>query len=246
MSEVQLYKGDCLELMKNIPDKSVDMVLCDLPYGTTACKWDTVIDFEKLWQQYNRVIKCNGVICLFGLEPFSTSLRMSNLLDFKYDWIWRKSKGSGFFNCKRMPLKNHEIISVFYKNQPCYNPQMRPGKPYKAKQGRVGNYLWGGNKKVVTINSGYRYPVSVLDFKIETRYHETQKPVPLLEYLINTYTNEGETVLDNCMGSGSTGVACLNTDRNFIGMELDNKYFDIAVNRIRSANVNQGKEIIYT
>lgn len=232
---VQLYKGDCMEQMANIPDGSVDMVLCDLPYGTTACKWDTVIPFEPMWEQYNRIIKGNGAIVLFGSEPFSTMLRYSNLKMFRYDWVWRKPKGSGFFNAKKMPMKNHEIASVFYKKLPTYNPQMKQGKAYKCKQGYVGEYLDGGKEGIVTINEGVRYPVSVQDFNMDVGYHPTQKPVALLEYLISTYTNPGETVLDNCMGSGSTGVACANTGRNFIGIELDEHYFDIAKQRIEQA-----------
>lgn len=235
---IKLYNGDCLEIMRNIPDKSIDLVLCDLPYGTTNCKWDNIIPLEPLWEQYNRVIKDNGAILLFGSELFSSKLRMSNIKNYKYDWIWLKPKGSGFYNAKKMPLKNHEIISVFYKKLPIYNPQMTQGKPYKCKQGYVGEYLGATDKKVVTVNTGTRYPTSVQKFNIETGYHPTQKPVELLEYLIKTYSNEGETVLDNCMGSGSTGVAALNTNRKFIGIELDKNYFDIAKNRIEG-NVNK-------
>lgn len=229
---IDLQQGDCLELMKSIPDKSVDMILCDLPYGTTACKWDNIIPFEPLWEQYKRIIKDNGAICLFGSEPFSTELRHSNIKMFRYDWIWEKSKGSGFYNAKKMPLKSHEIISIFYKKAPTYNPQMTIGKPYKCKQGYVGEYLGKNINDVITINDGTRYPTSVQKFGIEVGLHPTQKPTPLLEYLIKTYTNEGDAVLDNCMGSGSTGVACVNTNRNFIGMELDEHYFEVAQNRI--------------
>lgn len=236
---MQLFRGDCLELMRDIPNGSIDMILCDLPYGTTACKWDTIIPFDELWKQYKRIIKGNGAIVLFGSEPFSTSLRHSNLKMFRYDWIWRKPKGSGFLNAKRMPLKNHEIASVFYKKLPTYNPQFTHGKPYSNKQGYVGEYLNNGNlKQVESVSDGRRYPVSVQDFSIDTGQHPTQKPVALLEYLVKTYTNEGDTVLDNCMGSGSTGVACVNTGRKFIGMELEEKYFDIAKERIEEAQTN--------
>ena len=232
-----IKQGDCLELMKEIPDKSIDMILCDLPYGTTACKWDVIIPFDKLWEQYNRIIKDNGAIVLFGSEPFSTNLRMSNFKNYRYDWIWKKPKGSGFLNAKKMPLKSHEIISVFYKKLPTYNPQFSKGEPYKNEQGYVGEYLNKNKnmKRVKTENTGFRYPKSVIDFSIQTGYHPTQKPVALLEYLIKTYTNENEVVLDNCMGSGSTGVACINTNRRFIGFELDEKYFEIARKRIEEA-----------
>ncbi|HOQ38736.1 MAG TPA: site-specific DNA-methyltransferase [Acetivibrio sp.] len=234
---IKLLHGDCLELMKDIPDKSIDMILCDLPYGTTACRWDSIIPFEQLWEQYNRVIKDNGAIALFGSEPFASRLRMSCMKYYRYDWVWCKPKGSGFFNAKKMPLKNHETISIFYKTMPTYNPQMTTGRPYKVRQGYVGEYLSQSksNNPIVTVNNGVRYPVSVLNFKIDTGLHPTQKPVALLEYLIKTYTTEGETVLDNCMGSGSTGIACINTKRNFIGIEKDDKYFEIAKSRIEKA-----------
>ena len=237
MSKIELYNGDCLEIMKNISDKSVDMILCDLPYGTTACKWDTVIPFEPLWEQYNRIIKNNGAIVLFGSEPFSTELRHSNLKMYRYDWIWEKEQGTGNLNANKMPLKKTENISVFYKKLPTYNPQFTVGKSYKIKRGYNDNIIFGktGTKQgYVTRNDGKRYPTNILKFKRELsrRYHPTQKPVALLEYLIKTYTNEGGIVLDNCMGSGSTGVACVNTNRDFIGIELDKDYFNIAKQRI--------------
>lgn len=227
--------GDCLELMKGIPDGSIDMILCDLPYGTTACKWDNVIPFEPLWEQYNRVIKDNGAILLFGSEPFSTELRHSNLKMFRYDWIWSKNRGTGLFNAKKMPMKSHEIISVFYKSLPLYNPQMRTGfKPYKCKQGKQSGAFGVSNKEIMTENNGERYPLSVLQFNSTNgkNVHPTQKPIELLEYLIKTYTNEGDVVLDNCMGSGSTCVACVNTNRHYIGFELDPRYYDIACKRL--------------
>lgn len=325
--DIQLLCGDCLELMKGIPDGSIDMILCDLPYGTTACKWDTVIPFEPLWEQYKRIIKDSGVIVLFGSEPFSSALRLSNMGMFRYDWIWKKPKGSGFLSAKKLPLKNHETISVFYLDKAevtgrskkfsalrdwfyeerkktglsssemklllgnnmanhyftkgiqftipteenykklqstgcftkpyveirrefdsiatdcsiTYNPQMTSAKPYKCKQGRVGEYLGGCDEEIITVNNGERYPVTILEANIEVGLHPTQKPVALLEYLVNTYTNEGDIVLDNCMGSGSTGVACINTNRKFIGMELDRQYFDIAVKRIEEANERKDK-----
>lgn len=228
---IKLLQGDCLELMKDIKDKSIDMILCDLPYGTTHCKWDNVIPFKPLWEQYSRVIKDNGVICLFSQMPFTAMLVNSNISMFKYEWIWKKSNSTGFLNAKKMPLKTHESINVFYKKLPTYNPQFTQGKPYKTTTGlQTANY----NKfyKVTTVSDGRRYPIDVLEFKSEIGLHPTQKPVALLEYLIKTYTNEGETVLDNCMGSGSTGVASIHTNRNFIGIELDKDYFDIAKKRI--------------
>lgn len=240
---IDLKQGDCLELMKEIPDGSIDMILCDLPYGTTACKWDTVISFEPLWEQYKRIIKDNGAIVLFGSEPFSTELRHSNLKMFRYDWIWSKNRGTGLFNAKKMPMKSHEIISVFYKKLPTYNPQMRSGKPYKCRQGKQSGAFGESKGEIITENKGERYPLSVVMFNSTNgrNVHPTQKPIALLEYLIKTYTNEGETVLDNCMGSGSTGVACINTNRNFIGFELDEKYFEIAKSRIENAILNGDK-----
>lgn len=239
MRSIELLHGDCLELMNGIPDGSVDMILCDLPYGTTACKWDSVIPFEPLWEQYNRIIKDNGAIVLFGSEPFSTKLRYSNLKMFKYDWVWEKTLAANFAMCKKQPCKKHELISVFYKQQPTYNPQMEVGTPYKdtARKRTIGIH---GDK--VTIkkpidNTGTRYPSSVQKFSNGNNgnVHPTQKPVALLEYLIKTYTNPGEVILDNCMGSGSTGVACVNTGRRFIGIELDPGYFEIAQKRIAEA-----------
>lgn len=245
MSKIELFQGDCLEIMKNIPDKSVDMILCDLPYGTTQCKWDTIIPFEPLWKQYHRVIKDNGAIVLFGSEPFSSSLRMSNIKNYKYDWFWRKPKGTGFLNAKKQPLRDIETISVFYKKQCTYNPQFSIGQPYtsskvgKIKERKQGSTAYGdfmNDPKYINDNDGFRYPKQLIEFGIVERggVHPTQKPVELLEWLIKSYTNENETVLDNCMGSGSTGVACKNLNRNFIGIELDENYFNIAKERIES------------
>ena len=237
---IDLRQGDCLEVMKDIPDGSVDMILCDLPYGTTACKWDIVIPFEELWKQYNRIIKDNGAIVLFGSEPFSSKLRMSNLKMYRYDWVWKKTIASNFALSKKQPQKKHENIIVFYKKQPTYNPQMEKGNPYTDKRcAGTRNVVVGGEKvlkKTPIKNEGFRYPTTIQKFSNgnNNNVHPTQKPVALLEYLIKTYTNENETVLDNCMGSGSTGVACINTNRNFIGIELDEKYFKIAKERISS------------
>lgn len=328
MSKIQLYQGDCLELMKQIPDKSVDMVLCDLPYGITACKWDVVIPFDKLWEQYKRVGKDNAVFALFGSEPFSGQMRMSNIEMFRYDWIWEKEQGANFMLCKYQPYKIHENISIFYLTKSevigkskkflkirkyfldekkksglkrselkkilgndmakhyftngvqfsfptkenykklqstgyfqkdyeelkkefaflsegifTYNPQMKNGKPYISGSGTSGD-ITGNVIKTKTVNNGTRYPRSIQFFQTEKSkdsLHPTQKPVSLLEYLIKTYTNEGETVLDNCMGSGSTGVACVNTNRNFIGIELDEHYFQIAKERIEKAGVENAE-----
>lgn len=239
MKDIELWQGDCLELMNNIPDKSVDCIITDLPYGTTQCKWDTIIPFEPLWRQYNRIIKDNGAIVLFGTEPFSSHLRLSNLKNYKYDWIWDKVKGTGFLNAKRQPMRNHELISVFYKKQCTYNPQKTYGhkmkKSYRSKD--LQTDVYGEMKNDYTYESTERYPRSIQVFSTDTQnssLHPTQKPVALIEYLIKTYTNDGELVFDSCMGSGTTGVACINTNRKFIGIELDNKYFEIAKERIEN------------
>lgn len=239
---VTLYNDDCLEKMVDLPDKSVDLILCDLPYGTTACKWDVVIPFEPLWEHYNRIIKDNGVIVLFGREPFSSYLRLSNIKGFKYDWIWKKTKAQGFLNAKKMPLKDYENISIFYKKQPVYNPQgVVYGKFNNFRKSKLNKAddVYGAEKDFGDSSVGH-YPKQIIEFSNPSgkgQLHPTQKPVPLLEYLIKTYTNEGDLVLDNCMGSGSTGVACVNTNRNFIGIELDENYFNIAKDRIeRSTN----------
>ena len=235
---VKLFKGDCIELLKQIEDESIDLVLADLPYGMTANHWDSVIPMDQLWDHYTRILKVGGVVALFGHEPFSSNLRLSNPKWYRYDWYWIKNRGSGFLNAKRMPLKAVETISIFYPKLPLYNPQMTAGKPYRTKNHSISNN-WGASYKIgwITDNKGSRYPVNAIHFnKIAKTIHPTQKPVDLLEYLIKTYTNEGMTVLDNTMGSGSTGVACVNTNRNFIGMELDADYFKIAKERIKKAD----------
>ena len=223
---------DCLEGMKKIDDKSIDMILCDLPYGTTACKWDTVIPFEPLWEQYERVIKDNGAIVLTASQPFTTALINSNIKYFRYSWIWEKEQGVNFLMAKKQPLKVHEDICIFSKKQTIYNPQMTQGKPYISGKGDSGE-VTGKVKKIQAKNSGTRYPKSVVQFKRETGLHPTQKPVALFEYLIKTYTNENELILDNCMGSGTTAIACINTNRNYIGFEKDKQYYDIANQRIK-------------
>jgi len=318
-----LYKGDCLIEMNKIADKSVDMILCDLPYGTTACKWDVIIPFDKLWEQYNRIVKSNGVIVLFGSEPFSSKLICSNISNFSHSWIWEKEQGSNFLLSNIQPMKIHENIMVFYptfddtesnlelreyfysekekgnlsnkqinellgystkgsgmaghyfkkdktqfifpkksdylklqqtgffqksydellilyesnkSNKRTFNQQFTEGKKYITKQGGISDVYGNKHKDIITVNEGKRFPKSILKFnRDKEKLHPTQKPIALLEYLIKTYTNENETVLDNCMGSGSTGVACINTNRNFIGIEKDDKYFEIAKDRIEKA-----------
>ena len=252
----KLYNGDCLEIMSVLIESGVkvDCIITDLPYGTTACKWDAIIPFEPMWDKLNKLIKDNGAMVMFGQEPFSTKLRSSNMTMYKYDWIWEKEQGSNFPNAKNQPLKIHELISVFSKgnmvhkgqtkNRMEYYPQglVISNKTKNLKKDRAldGNYL-GSRKNQINktfIQQFTNYPTTILKFNRERGLHPTQKPIPLLEYLIKTYTNENETVLDFTMGSGSTGVACLNTNRNFIGIELDKNYFNIAKNRIEEADKN--------
>ena len=229
----KIYNEDCLVGMKYIPDKSIDMILCDLPYGTTRNKWDTIIPLDKLWEQYDRITKDNGAIVLTAQTPFDKVLGMSNLETLKYEWIWTKYSGTGHLNAKKMPMKNHENILVFYKKLPTYNPQMTKGKPYTQKSGRASSN-YNHQERVTTVNEGYRYPLTVQKFNSEKGLHPTQKPVALFEYLIKTYTNEGETVLDNCMGSGTTAIACINTNRKYIGFELDEEYYKKSIERINN------------
>ena len=224
--------------MKNIPDKSIDMILCDLPYGTTHNKWDNVIPMESLWEQYNRIIKDHGAIVLFSQMPFGASLIMSNPKMFRYEWIWEKNQAAGFLNAKKMPLRKHENILVFYKHLPTYNPQglIKLDEPIQEEGSANRNGKNYGVADKSFIRTHKNYPTDIITFSKDTGYHPTQKPVDLLEYLIKTYTNEGDLVLDNCMGSGSTGVACVNTNRDFIGMELNEEYFIIACERIEGVN----------
>lgn len=243
---INLMKGDCLELMKTIPDGSVDLILTDPPYGTTACKWDSVIPFEPMWAELKRIIKPSGAIVLFGSEPFSSALRMSNIKQYKYDWVWEKSRPVGIFNAKLKPLRSHELISVFSDGMTA-NGSNRNMKYYpvgvceggvKTNNPKNGvEYSIKGYRESLPenhITHGSNYPRDVLKFSSESKtQHPTQKPVALMEYLIKTYTNESETVLDFTMGSGSTGVAALNTNRNFIGIELDETYFNIAQERMK-------------
>ncbi len=237
MSNIKLIHGDCLLEMQNIADKSIDMICCDLPYGVSACAWDVVIPFDELWAQYNRIIKDNGAIVLFGSEPFSSCLRVSNLKAYRYDIIWNKKTHSNPLLAKKQPLRIFENICVFYKKSPTYNPQMTKGKPYK-KDYNYDEHKNSINNITMVVNdnkSGDRYPLNIIEYPLSrnnrVRLHPTQKPVELLEYLIKTYTNEGDLVLDNCMGSGSCGIACKNLNRDFIGIEKEKEYFDISKER---------------
>ena len=239
---IKLTQGDCLELMKDVHDQSVDMILCDLPYGTTACKWDAVIPFEPLWEQYKRVIRDKGTIVLTAAQPFTTALIASNYKMFHHSWVWAKKFAANFPQAKRQPLRIHEDIVVFGKT-PTYYPQMAKRDVPIKKGANEGAGIFGGVSGLGRADYegkvyDEKYPETILKFSSRDEQrglHPTQKPVALMEYLIRTYTNEGETVMDNCMGSGTTGVACINTGRNFIGMEQDAKYFEIAQKRIHDA-----------
>ena len=240
---MQLFNDNCLKVLPTIPDKSIDLILTDPPYGTTQCKWDSIIPFEPMWKELKRIIKDDGCIALFGSEPFSSALRISNIKNFKYDWYWQKDKCTNHLNCKKQPMRNTEIISIFYKKQCLYNPQIenknflniRPAT-VKRPQTEVYGKMSKVSKREIPIDK--TYPKQTLKFNVcwykGKIFHPTQKPLALLEYLIKTYTNENDTVLDFTMGSGSTGVACKNLNRNFIGIEKDEKYFDIAKQRIES------------
>lgn len=244
MKNYNLYQGDCLEIMKTIPENSVDFICCDPPYGTTSIKWDQVIDFNEMWNCYDKIIKPKGVICLFGSQPFSSQLICSKLNWFRYELIWNKNKCGSPGLAKYRPMKTHENILVFYKKPGgTYNPQMEKGEPYsrtsKNPEGYVGKkneHNYGLKPRKSFTNNGTRYPKSILnisrDFSAQQQVHPTQKPVPLLEWLIKTYSNENEVVLDNCMGSGSCGVAAVNLNRKFIGIELENDYYNISKERI--------------
>lgn len=229
----KVFNEDCLVGMQRIPTGSVDMVLCDLPYGTTQNKWDSVIPMEALWEQYKRIVKDNGAIVLTAQTPFDKVLGCSNLVMLKYEWIWQKNKATGFLNAKKMPLKKHENILVFYKKSPTYNPQFTEGKPYTYQKKGISSDNYGSsNGTDLIVNNGKRSPVSIIEFKKDKGLHPTQKPVALFEYLIRTYTNPGDVVLDNCAGSGTTGVACVNTKRNYILFETDKGYYDGILERL--------------
>jgi len=247
---VELYNGDCLEVMDKLIAEGVivDAIITDPPYGTTACKWDTIIPFEEMWERLNKLIKPNGAIVLFGSEPFSSALRMSNIKNYKYDWIWSKSHPTNFALVKKQPMKYHEMVHIFYKKQPTYNPQMNKGAINHGDNRHLRNEINVSESQPTmkavrtdTYKSGLKYPSSIQKFNSHNRAdlsHPTQKPVALMEYLIKTYTNENEIALDFTMGSCTTGVACKKLNRNFIGIELDKKYFDIANNRINTTEVN--------
>jgi site-specific DNA-methyltransferase (adenine-specific) len=249
----EILLGDCLELMKDIDDGSVDMILADLPYGTTACKWDTIIPFDKLWEQYERIIKDNGVIVLTASQPFTSALVMSNPKLFKHEWIWEKHKGTNLYQVKSAPMKVHESALVFSKGTYTYNPQMTEGAPYKKR----GSHHKLPKDHVMTPgkNIGYsdnldtskRYPTSVQFFSNHNqkanRFHPTQKPVALFEYLIKTYTNENDLVLDNCAGSCTTAIAALNTNRNYICMEKEERYYNIGLKRVKEWHENKKNKL---
>lgn len=239
----QIYNQDCLEGMSMIPDASIDCIICDLPYGTTKCKWDIVIPFEPLWTQYKRVVKDNGAIVLFACEPFASRLRMSNIDWYRYDWVWNKKRPTGQLNAKRQPLRQHEMICVFYKKQCTYNPIFHENRLRRTFVGRI-NKIQSENYgrqcdyvSNITANSK-SYPRSIIEQTCiignskEKVSHPNQKPIPLLEYLVKTYSSPGDVILDNCMGSGTTAIACIKTGRNFIGFELDKKYYDISTRRL--------------
>ena len=232
-----LYNGDCIEVLSNIETDSIDMLFVDLPYGTTKCKWDICIPLDKLWEQYNRVCKINAAMVFTSAQPFTSVLISSNIKNFKYTWVWEKSKASGYLNAKKMPMKAHEDICVFYRKPPVYNPQMWQGQPYNKGKAHRPTEVYG--KQVATLvknDSGMRYPRTVQYFKTAESEgkttHPTQKPVALCEYFIKTYSNEGDTILDNTMGTGATGVAAVKNSRNFVGIELEKKYFEIARGKI--------------
>lgn len=238
--ENQVLLGDCLEVMKDIPDGSIDMILCDLPYGTTKCKWDTIIPFEPLWEEYRRVTKKNGAIVLTAAQPFTSVLINSNLKDFRYNWVWEKSKATGYLNAKKMPMKAHEDVCVFYRKMPTYNPQMWQSTPYNKGSAHRPTQVYGKQKEILVKNdSGLRYPRTVQYFKTAESegkvHHPTQKPISLFEYLIRTYTDEGQIVLDSCAGAGTTALAALNSQRNYICIEKEEAYYNVIRERIEQA-----------
>jgi len=246
----KIILGDCLDVMKEIPDDSVDMILCDLPYGTTQCKWDTIIPFDLLWAEYNRIAKNNAAKVFTAAQPFTSILIQSNIKEFKYNWIWEKSKATGYLNAKKMPLRAHEDVCVFYKKPPVYNPQMWESTPYNKGKAHRPTDVYGKQKSVLVKNdSGLRYPRTVQYFKTAESegkvYHPTQKPVSLFEYLIKTYTNEGDVILDNCIGSGTTALASIETNRKFIGIELNKEYHEICTERI-NLTLEKKSDIIKT
>lgn len=240
MKDIVIH-GDCLEEMKKIPNESIDMILCDLPYGTTACKWDTIIPLESLWKEYRRIIKSNGAIVLTASQPFTSALVMSNIKMFKYEWIWEKNKATGYLDSKKKPMKAHENVLVFYTKQPTYNPQglikkenptISKGNRGKKGEGSSGEVYSFAGKDAIQTHTNYPRTVQKIGVDMKAEFHPTQKPVALFEYLIKTYSNEGETVLDNAAGSGTTAVACRNLKRRYILIEKEKKYIDIINNRL--------------
>jgi DNA modification methylase len=233
----QVLLGDCLEVMKDIPDGSIDMILCDLPYGTTKCKWDIIIPFEPLWEEYHRVTKRNGAIILTASQPFTSVLINSNLKDYRYNWVWEKSKATGYLNAKKMPMKAHEDVCVFYRKLPVYNPQMWQGTPYNKGSAHRPTEVYGKQKEVLVKNdTGLRYPRTVQYFKTAESegkvLHPTQKPVSMFEYLIQTYSNKDDIILDNCAGVGTTALAAIKSERKYICIEKDKNYYQIMNERI--------------
>jgi site-specific DNA-methyltransferase (adenine-specific) len=246
---VNLYLGNCLDILDEIEDNSVDMVLCDLPYGNTACSWDSIIPLEPLWEQYNRICKENAAMVFTAAQPFTTILAASNLKNFKYEWIWEKPQGTNPMNAKVMPLKSHENILVFYRKKPTYNPQMWFSTPYSgfsSETSKIGEVYNKAKSKHRDNPEGSRYPKTILKFKQEKGLHPTQKPVELMRYLIRTYSNKNDTILDNTMGSGTTGVACILENRKFIGIENDEKYFKIAQDRIKNTETTSNLDEFFS
>ena len=233
-NDIHLINSDCFDVFDQIENESIDCILADLPYGTTACKWDSVLDLESLWKEYLRIIKVNGAIILTSSQPFTSILINSCIKYFRYEWIWVKSQGTNPLQAKIQPLKRHENVLIFYKKLPTYNPQMTEGSPYKgfsSTDKKIGE-VFGSINSIHKENLGTRYPTTILKYKREYGYHPTQKPVGLMKYFILTYTNKNDIILDNTMGSGTTGIACLETQRQFIGIEKEKKYYDIAKKRV--------------
>lgn len=246
---VNLYLGNCLDILKEVEDNSVNMVLCDLPYGTTACSWDSIIPLEPLWEQYNRICKENAAMVFTAAQPFTTILAASNIKNFKYEWIWEKPQGTNPMNAKVMPLKSHENILVFYRKKPIYNPQMWFSTPYSgfsSETSKIGEVYNKAKSKHRDNPEGSRYPKTILKFKQEKGLHPTQKPVELMRYLIRTYSNKNDVILDNTMGSGTTGVACVLENRKFIGIEKDEKYFKVAQDRIKNTETTNNLEEFFS
>ena len=241
MYHMRLWHGDCIELMKKIPAGSIDLLLVDLPYGTTNCKWDSIIPLKDLWEAYNRVVRINGAMLFHCAQPFTSALVMSNPKFFKYEWIWEKSKATNYLNAKKQPLRAHESIVVFYRKPCTYNPQMTQGEAYNKGTAKRETNVYGKQVAVEVKSDGERYPRSVqycVTAEQEGKLHPTQKPLKLIEYLVSTYSDEEDIVLDNTMGSGTTGVACVKLNREFIGIEKDENYYNIAVDRISEAEEN--------